>query len=219
MSPKYPRTYHFPFSEGATSDDKIATDISGLIGRPIIITEKLDGENSSLEAGGCFARTHAHPSTHTSADLLKSFHASIKYKIPKGIQLFGENLFAVHSIAYNELPAYFLLFNVRDLNYQEPVWLEWQEIEMWAEEIGVPTVPVLFRGTFTSEQELKKVIRSFMAQPSVCGGIREGVVARIASAFVDNDFDKYVMKNVRANHVSTDKHWKNQEIIKNKLKL
>jgi hypothetical protein len=103
-SPKYPRTYHFQFSEGATSDDKIANDIFNVIGQPIVISEKMDGENSSLEMNGCFARTHAHPSTHASADLLKAFHASIKYKIPKGIQLFGENCFALHSIAYTELP-------------------------------------------------------------------------------------------------------------------
>jgi hypothetical protein len=42
---KYPRTYHFPFSPGTTSDDRIAKNTNILYKRPVIITEKLDGEN------------------------------------------------------------------------------------------------------------------------------------------------------------------------------
>jgi hypothetical protein len=57
-----------------------------------------------------------------------------------------------------------------------------------------------------------------MVQPSVCGGIREGVVVRVADLFDDTDFPSCVMKSVRANHVNTDTHWKHQKIIKNKLK-
>jgi hypothetical protein len=219
-SPKYNKTFHVPWSKGCTNDDKKATSVDSLIGIPIIITEKLDGSNASLEHSGCFSRTHSGPPTHASFDLLKSFHAKIKYKIPTGLQLFGENCYALHSIAYSELPGYFLLFNVRDLNYQQPVWVEWQEVQMWAQEIGVPTVPILFKGEIFSELELKKMMQSLMAQPSACGGIREGVVVRVASSFADEEFSSCVMKSVRANHVSPDNdHWKHKEIIKNKLKL
>jgi hypothetical protein len=109
---------------------------------------------------------------------------------------------------------------VRDLNYQEPIWLEWQEVEMWAQEIGVPTVPVLFKGEVASEQNLKELVLSLMEQPSVCGGMREGVVVRIGSAFTEKDFDKCVFKMVRKNHVSPNNdHWRHQEIVKNKLKI
>ena len=30
---KYPRTYHFPFSEGATADDKIMKDANAFYGK------------------------------------------------------------------------------------------------------------------------------------------------------------------------------------------
>lgn len=218
-SPKYNRTFHFPWSPGATNDDKIATSIAGLIGKEIVITEKMDGSNTSLETNGCFARTHSGPPSHASFDSLKALHATIKHKIPPDYQLFGEWCYALHSIAYNELPGYFLLFNVRDLKQIIPtVWISWNEVEMWAEEIGVPTVPVLFRGVVNSEKELKELVESFMIQPSVCGGIREGVVVRVAGEFTDDKFSEYVLKCVRANHVQTSDHWKDQEIIKNKLK-
>jgi hypothetical protein len=218
-SPKYLRTPHLMWSPGRGSDDKVATSVDRLLNAPIVITEKLDGGNTSFEASGCFARTHAGAPTHPSFDLLKAFHSQIKYKIPTGIQLFGENCYALHSIAYNELPGYFLLFNVRDLNYQPARWLDWSEVELWSQEIGVPTVPVLFRGTVSSENELQELTEDLAAQPSACGGKREGVVVRIESNFTDLDFSNCIMKSVRKGHVQTSEHWSHQEIIKNKLKI
>lgn len=208
-----------PWSPGGTNDDKRAASCEKLIGCPIVITEKMDGSNTSLEADGCFARTHAGAPTHKSFDGLKALHAAIKHKIPGNYQLFGEWCFAKHSIEYSELPGYFLLFNVREMNTEVPnMWLSWESVELWAEEVGVPTVPVLFKGIVHSEKELKELVESLMIQPSVCGGIREGVVARMADEFFDVDFSSYVMKCVRANHVQTDDHWKDQEIIRQKLK-
>lgn len=176
-----------------------------------------------LEKDGCFARTHSGPPSHPSFDGLKALHAQIRYKIPEGIQLFGEWCYARHSIEYTELPHYFMLFNVRvfdAVNHHglHSHWASWEEVEMWAEEIGVPTVPVLFKGNVGSGKELQQLTESFMIQPSACGGIREGVVARVQHEFNDEHFEVCVLKCVRANHVQTSEHWKDQEIIKNKLR-
>lgn len=218
-SPKYNRTYHFPWSPGGTSDDKIATTIDRLIGKhPLVITEKMDGSNTSLEADGCFARTHSGPPAHRSFHGLKALHSIVKNKIPQGVQLFGEWCYAKHSIEYSELPGYFMLFNVREFIGDRAFWMSWAEVKLWAEEIGVPTVPVLFEGSIQTEAELKELVESLMIQPSACGGIREGVVVRLSCEFPDSEFSESVMKCVRANHVQTTEHWKNQEIIRNKLK-
>lgn len=216
-SPKYNRTFHFPWSPGATNDDKIATSVDNLIGKPIVITEKIDGSNASLEAAGCFARTHSGPPSHPSFDGLKALHASLKHDLPEGMQFFGEWCFALHSIAYDALPGYFLLFNIRDT--VQNVWYRWGDVEYFANELGLPTVPVLFKGQVSSEKELKQLVESFMNQPSACGGIREGVVARVAGDFDDTEFPTSVLKCVRANHVQTSEHWKDQEIVRNKLKI
>ena len=45
---KYPRTFHIPGSPGATSDDKILKSLDHFKGKRVIITEKMDGENTSL---------------------------------------------------------------------------------------------------------------------------------------------------------------------------
>lgn len=218
-SPKYNRTFHFAFSKGATNDDKIAASIDTLLNVDIVITEKMDGSNTSLETNGCFARTHSGPPIHPSFDSLKALHASIKYKIPNNIQFFGEWCFALHSVSYNELPGYFMMFNVRDLSSDDIVWYSWDDVELWALELEVPTVPVLFKGIVKTAQELQELVESFMIQPSKCGGIREGVVVRVARQFHDSEFAQCVMKCVRANHVDpNNEHWKHKEVVKNKLK-
>jgi hypothetical protein len=191
---------------------------------PLVITEKMDGSNTSLESGGCYARTHAAAPGHLSFDALKALHATLKYSIPERTQVFGEWCYAQHSIPYDSLPGYFLMFGIRELhigsNDEEfPFWYSWGELENWAINLGLPTVPILFKGTVSSVKELQELTESLVKQPSACGTIREGVVVRIADVFSDEHFSKYVMKWVRKDHVQTSDHWKDQEIIKNKLKI
>ncbi len=218
-SPKYNRTFHLPWSPGATNDDKIATSVESLIKTPIVITEKMDGSNTSLEHDGCYARTHSGPPSHASFDGLKALHAEIRYDIQSNMQIFGEWCYARHSIEYGELPDYFLMFGVRELSGSDYYWYSWEDVELFADYYNLYTVPVLFKGIVNSEKELQDLVNSFMNQPSACGGIREGVVARVAGEFFDSDFSSSIMKCVRANHVQTTEHWKDQEIIKNKLKM
>lgn len=71
---KYGRTYHFSFSLEIHSDDKtLAKEIeeNGFINKRIIITEKLDGENSALAKGVVFARSHSFAATHVSFSMVK----------------------------------------------------------------------------------------------------------------------------------------------------
>lgn len=214
-TPKYNRTPHLPFSEGRGADDKVAEDVSTLLGHPIVITEKMDGGNASLERDNVFARTHAATPSHPSFDWLKAFHKNVAYKIPENIQIFGENMFALHSIKYSSLPSYFLVFAVRDL--LNNTWANWEEVCLWAEEIGAPTAPILWRGTVKSAKELQTIVEDLAAQPSACGGEREGVVVRVENSFNDADFHNSVMKWVRKNHVQSEEHWKFKTIVKNGL--
>ena len=55
---KYPRTYHFNWSPGSTNDDRISDSVDHLIGIDIVITEKLDGSNSSITKNGVYGRSH-----------------------------------------------------------------------------------------------------------------------------------------------------------------
>jgi len=108
----YPRTPHLPFSPGRTSDDKSLTKgdaTSFFVGKKIVVTEKMDGGNACVRNGVVYARSHSHPATHSSFSSLKSIAATWSYLYePLGSPLrdcwiFGENLEAVHSIAYDHL--------------------------------------------------------------------------------------------------------------------
>ena len=110
------------------------------------------------------------------------------------------------------------VFGIRELGaIGGDYWYSWEDVENFALLYNLETVPVLYKGVVASEKELKELVESFMNQPSKCGGIREGVVVRVYDQFIDESFSNCVMKCVRANHVQTSEHWKDQEIIKNKL--
>ena len=62
---KYGRTYYLPISPGATSDDKVMASLDGLMVGDLLVTEKMDGENSTIHQGGSHARSpdsRYHPS-------------------------------------------------------------------------------------------------------------------------------------------------------------
>jgi hypothetical protein len=63
ISRKYNRTYHYPFSPGTSSDDRINKNYWEDLSRitQVIHTEKLDGENNCISRHGVFARSHTTP--------------------------------------------------------------------------------------------------------------------------------------------------------------
>lgn len=205
---KYPRTFHLPYSLGLTNDDKKAVGWQeNIIGKRIVITEKLDGQNSSMTINGVFARSHATPSTFGwDKNLLEhgGTYDQVKMWLDEDTIIYGENLYGIHSIEYNKLPAYYFIFALRiDDNF-----MGWESVETYSELIEVPTVPVLFKGIVDSEKELEELIYSLMKQPSKFGDTIEGVVVRNYLKFKYSDFDKNVVKYVRENHVQTDEHWR-----------
>lgn len=131
----------------------------------------------------------------------------IKYKIPKGWRVCGENLFAQHSIPYDNLPSYFMVFNIWD---EENLCLSFDETLEWCKLLGLEHVPLLWRGIFD-----EKFIREFPIDFSK----QEGYVVRITESFHYDDFKKYVGKFVRENHVNTSEHWMFQKVVPNKLKI
>lgn len=208
---KYPRTFHLPWSDKVGKDDRIVPNdlINKLnIERPeIVVTEKKDGENSSLYNNYLHARSLEY-SPHPSRDWLKAFHASIAYNIPDNFRLCGENLWAKHSIYYQNLSAYFLCFSIwNDKN----VCLSWDDTIEWAELIGVELVPVLYRGPW-DEGLLKSLYKPYYNNDPC-----EGYVVRLASDFNYRQFRNSVFKFVSNTFEITSHHWKFQQVVQNKL--
>ena len=138
LSRKYGRTFHYPFSPGTTSDDRINAsywdDIKEL--QTVVHTEKLDGENTCLNQYGVFARSHAAPTRHPWAAYLKEKWEWMKRDL-NDLEIFGENLYAIHSISYQSLEHHFYVFAVRELDQ----WLSWEEVKFYARLLDFPYVP------------------------------------------------------------------------------
>jgi len=206
---KYPRTPHLPWSQGATTDDITLKRVYAFEGKEVVVTEKMDGENTTMYRDHIHARSldSAH---HPSRAWVKTLHGSICQDIPEGWRVCGENLYAEHSISYRNLPSYFLVFSIwTDKNE----CLSWQETEEWSALLGLSTVPVLYRGPFAYN-----TIRN-LYNPDTDSKTIEGYVVRLESGFDYKDFTKSVAKFVRKNHVQTDEHWMSKPVTANGLQI
>lgn len=148
ISQKYGRTYHYPFSPGTTSDDRIQHDYWDHLKKipQLVHTEKLDGENNCLSRYGVFARSHAAPTVSPWTKSLRRFWQSIKNDLGP-LEVFLENLYAIHSISYHQLPHHFFVFAVRENGR----WLSWEETKFYASMLELPVVPEI--GIFTPPAE------------------------------------------------------------------
>ncbi len=205
---KYPRTPHLPWSPGASADDIALADTSRFDGHEIVVTEKMDGENTTIY------RDHVHARSvdsvhHPSRSWVKSLQGRIGPSIPDGFRLCGENLYAEHSIRYEKLPSYFLLFSVWDADNRA---LSWDETVEWALLLEVAIVPVLYRGAWD-----ERSIRALTSRLDPAK--QEGVVVRRASGFAFEELGTCLAKWVRPNHVTTDEHWLSRPVRPNGLEV
>jgi hypothetical protein len=197
---------HLPWSPGTTSDDKIMHDITPLLGKTVVITEKMDGENTNMYSDRIHARS-IDSKDHDSRHWVKGLWGSIKNEIPDGWRICGENLYAKHSLYYEELPTYFMVFSIWNENN---VCLSWDETVSICGMLNLVHVPVIDIITF-DEGYLRKLSNNLDLTKT------EGYVVRNIESFGYDEFGDNVAKWVRAKHVTTDEHWMFQQIVPNKL--
>lgn len=214
ISQKYGRTYHYPFSPGTTSDDRIQHDYWEHLSRipELVHTEKLDGENNCLSRLGVFARSHAAPTTSPWTESLRRFWQSIRHDLGT-LEIFLENLYAVHSIQYRNLDHHFYVFAVREHGQ----WLSWEETKYYAAMLDLPVVPEIKvfpapQKRHIFEHEVQTIVSGRGAfdpydthngQPTII----EGIVTRSTAGYPATAFAENVFKYVRKGHVKTDQHW------------
>lgn len=202
---KYPRIYHIPGSPGTSSDDRIMTTAQWnvLANVTVIATEKMDGENTTMTREHIHARSEDsldHPSRH----YVKALWGAVRHTIPLGWRVVGENLFARHSIAYNDLTDWFQVFAVFDAVGN---LLSYMNTEEFAHQRGLQTVP--FLGEFPTGDEAVEALKDFDTDT------QEGFVLRNPGVILPKWHEVGVAKWVRAKHVTTGHHWMYQEIVPN----
>lgn len=205
---KYPRTFHVPWSPGRGSDDKVLRDIDHLYEHKLVVTEKMDGENTTMTRNFCYARS-LDSKDHESQHYIKGIHARIKHQLPENIRLHGENLFAKHSIKYDDLDDYFLVFAASDISTN--TFLSFDQTQDICHNLRLYMVPVLLYNARGKEIENRHSFWDTMDG-------HEGWVVRNMDEFSIADFKWNVAKFVREKHVQTAQHWKQQKIERNGLR-
>jgi hypothetical protein len=213
---KYPKTLYLDISPQPPDDSLPILPSATFTGFPLILTIKMDGGNCVLTHEGIGARNGQY-ANHPSFSMLKAMSAAFRFVIPKTYRIFGEWLYAKHTIHYIEdlaLSTYLQLFAIYDTARR--LWLGWDEVERMANLIpGAATTPVVDQGCYDEPWEVAAWLSKHMAVVLRDG--HEGLVVRSRYPFHFSQFQKYVGKMVRENHVQTGDHWAHGPVVQNEL--
>lgn len=219
---RFPHTPHLAWlAHGTPRDDKVLsnTEVETMLSAPVVVEEKLDGANIGISVdehgrllvqnrgqylerpfSGQFARLETWLDRHEDAlfDALGS-----------RLIAFGEWCAARHSINYEQLPDWWLLFDVYDKQKQK-FWSTKRRNAL-ANMIGVAYVPQLFFGDVSLASLTHQLID---AKSAYSDGPLEGIVIRRE----DSDWLLQRAKLVRADFTqSIEQHWRSQALTWNNL--
>jgi hypothetical protein len=229
---KYPSTPYLPMSPGSEPNDINLTDVKPFLNQPLVITIKMDGSNTLLTHDRVAARNGVR-ADHPSFDWIKAQYPYMMKDIPPNMQVFGENMYARHSIHYKgplALDAQFYVFGAYDIYTQ--IFEGWDVVEQCSNALGMPTVPVIAEWVEWSDEWALVADLTKMAKKVIKQG-HEGIVVRTAYPFPYGNFEGYETRNsndgrrwrvnaiakyVRPNHVQTDDHWSHGPIVKNEVR-
>jgi len=229
---KYPRTPHLFGSKGTDDDKHLGREESeAFIADPtLIVEEKLDGTNVGIHfttSGRMVLQCRGHEITegmHPQYDLFKQWTSvkrpALEEMLASRFILYGEWLYAKHSVHYRRLPHYFFEFDIYDKDAEQFLNLD-ARLRM-LEGTGLQTVPVVHRGNAITDQ-LRALIGpsafdSEFDNPAthVADNLMEGLYCRIEA----NGFVTGRAKLVRPEFVEKVKqseHWQHQKMIPNLL--
>ncbi|MES2692740.1 MAG: RNA ligase family protein [Verrucomicrobiota bacterium] len=229
---KYPRTPHL-FGSTGTADDKHLghKESERFIADPsLIVEEKLDGTNVGIHftsGGRMVLQCRGHEITegmHPQYDLFKQWtsvkRATLEHMLGSRFILYGEWLYAQHSVHYRALPHYFFEFDIYDKD--APRFLDLAARLGLLAGTGLQTVPVIHRGRATVD-ELQALIGTsafesnfFHPASARTDAVMEGIYLRTeAEGFVTARAK--IVRPEFVEKVKQSDHWQHRAMIPNGL--
>lgn len=229
---KYPRTPHLFGSKGTDDDRHLGPKDSAAFVKDasLIVEEKLDGTNVGIHFlgnGRLFLQCRGHEITegmHPQYDLFKQWTAVKQPALEEMLQdrfiLFGEWLYAKHSVHYRALPHYFFEFDIYDKDAE--VFLSLDQRLTMLEGTGIHTVPVVHQGPAT-EKQLQALMGPSAYDAEFVHPGKGGTDNRMEGLYLRTESDGMVTgraKMVRPEFVEKIKestHWQHQVMVPNEL--
>ena len=156
---KFPRTPHiFWLGRTPPRDDKLLAPLEAeeLLQQPVALEEKVDGACIGISLSptgalhvqnrGSYLDQNSHPQFRLLWQWLARHEQGLRSVLTPELILFGEWCYTQHTVYYNALPDWFLVFDVYD-RQNGRFWSRERRNEL-AQQAGVATVPFLSRGTF-----------------------------------------------------------------------
>ncbi len=219
---RFPHTPHIAWlGEGAPRDDKVlsSSEISELLKGEVRVEEKLDGANLGISFApdgtlraqnrGQYLQEPYSGQFSRLTSWLGMHEWKWRQHVEPQLILFGEWCAARHSLDYDGLPDWFLLFDVYD-RVRQRFWSV-ERRNALVETLGITTVPTLYQGK-TDLKQLKKLVNESTSRYRP--GPLEGIVIRRDS----KDWCEARAKLVRAEFTQTiGEHWRSRSIEWNQV--
>ena len=165
---KYPRTPHIEGSRLQPGDEDLSQiRFESIKGKYLVIEEKVDGANSAIsfsEDSELLLQSRGHYLTggyrERHYNFMKqwaNYHRDTFFEmLGTRYIMYGEWLYAKHTIFYDALPNYFLEFDIMDR--ETGIFLDTPARHKLLKGSPVESVPVLGEGSYTSEEQMLKLI-------------------------------------------------------------
>jgi hypothetical protein len=208
-----------------------ARDSAGFIADvSLIAEEKLDGTNVGIhftENGRMVLQCRGHEITegmHPQYDLFKQWTAVkrpvLEAMLTERFILFGEWLYAKHSVYYRALPHYFFEFDLYDK--EASCFLSLERRLTMLSGTGIHTVPVVHQGAAKHEQ-LLALIGDSAFDSAFDNPLTGAVDSRMEGLYLRTEAEGRVTgraKMVRpefVERVKLSEHWQHQQMVPNQL--
>ncbi|MEM6488253.1 MAG: RNA ligase family protein [Pseudomonadota bacterium] len=247
---KYPRTRHLEGSRLQAGDSADDEPLAALRGVSLTIEEKLDGANAALSfdaSGGLWLQSRGHflagGGRERQFALFKTWaytHAQALHAVLGArYVMYGEWLYAKHTVFYDRLPHFFLEFDVWDR--EAGAFLSTAARRALLGGLPVMPVPVLGQGTVGRVSDLQRQVavslyksagwRAALAEAAQASGSRLDMVMRqtddsdlAEGLYLKREAGSAVAaryKFVRAGFLQAikdaDSHWHDRPILPNRL--
>lgn len=250
---KYPRTPHLAGSRLQAGDEDLSQiPFSELEGKYVVVEEKCDGANSAVsfdERGELYLQSRGHYLTggyrERHYDLLKQWanvHREVFFEVlGSRYIMYGEWMYAKHSVYYDALPHYFLEFDIWDR--ERECFLDTPSRRKLTRRMPVASVPVLKEGAFSNQKELLDLIgpslyirpghmerlREYCEREGLDGErqcqetdgseMMEGLYLKIEEGGCVTERLKYVRASFLQCIMASESHWLDRPIVPNQLRI